>query len=46
MIAENKEKYISFSFDVAADLYNALGKVKEKKFSLDSFIALGSWQAV
>ena len=31
MIAENKEKYISFNIDVTADTYEELGEVKEKK---------------
>ena len=35
MIAENKEKYISFNFDVVVDEYvNELSKVKEKKIKL------------
>ena len=35
MIAENKEKYISFNIDVMADEYvDELGKVKEKKIQL------------
>ena len=41
VIAENKEKYISFNVDVVVDEYvNELGKVKEKKIQLrfiDSF---------
>ena len=37
VIAENKEKYISFSIDVTVDSYtNALGEVKEKKVQLRS----------
>ena len=35
VIAENKEKYISFRVDVVADKYvNELGKIKEKKIQL------------
>ena len=38
MIAENKEKYISFNADVVVDTYEELGDLKEKKFNLDSLI--------
>ena len=34
MIAENKEKYISFTVDVIVDTYEKLGEVKEKKVQL------------
>ena len=35
MIAENKEKYISFTVDVVVDWYvDELGKIKEKKIQL------------
>ena len=35
MIAENKEKYISFNIDVVVDSYtDASGEVKEKKIHL------------
>ena len=34
MIAENKEKYISFNTDVILDLYEELSKGKEKKTQL------------
>ena len=34
VIAENKEKYISFNIDVIVDKYEDLGKVKEKKIQL------------
>ena len=35
VIAENKEKYISFNIDVVADRYeDKLGKIKEKKIQL------------
>ena len=34
VIAENKEKYISFNVDVIVDKYEDLGKVKEKKIQL------------
>ena len=35
VIAENKEKYISFTIDVVVDQYvDALGEVKEKKIQL------------
>ena len=40
VIAENKEKYISFNIDVTVDMYEELGEVKEKKIQLrliDSF---------
>ena len=46
MIAENKEKYISFNIDVIVDTYEELREVKENKIQLkfiDSvrFIASG-----
>ena len=34
MIAENKDKYISFNVDVIVDTYKELGEVKEKKIQL------------
>ena len=34
VIAENKEKYISFNVNVFVDKYEELGKVKEKKTQL------------
>ena len=45
MIAENKEKYISFTVDVVADEYQDKGKTKEKKVQLrfiDSFKFMAS----
>ena len=46
VIAENKEKYISFNVDVAVDSYtDASGKVREKKIQLrfiDSFRFMAS----
>ena len=44
VIAENKEKYISFNVNVTIGEYKDMwGKTKEKKFSLDSLAALGLW---
>ena len=45
MITENKEKYISFTADVAVDEYQDKGKTKEKKIQLrfiDSFKFIAS----
>ena len=46
VIAENKEKYISFNIDVVVDSYmDNLGEVKEKKIQLrfiDSFRCMAS----
>ena len=44
MIAENKEKYISFNIDVIVDMYKELAKLNKGKSSLDLSIALDSWQ--
>ena len=45
MIAENKEKYISFTTDAKVDEYQDKGKTKEKKIQLrfiDSFRFMAS----
>ena len=34
MIAENKDKYIRFDIDVAVDMYEKFGEIKEKKIQL------------
>ena len=45
VIAENKEKYISFNINAIMGLYEDMwGKIKKKKFSLDSLTALGLWR--
>ena len=45
VIAENKEKYISFNVDVVVDIYtDDSGEVKEKKIQLRLSIALDSWR--
>ena len=44
VIAENKEKYISFNIDVIVGLCEDMwGKIKKRKFSLDLSTALGLW---
>ena len=45
VIAENKEKYISFNVDVVVDKY-WIRKVKKKKINLDLSIVLDSWRVV
>ena len=41
MIAENKEKYISFNVDVIADTYEEFSEVKEKKVQLRFIDSIG-----
>ena len=44
VIAENKEKYISFNIDVIVDMYKELAELSKGKSSLDLSIALDLWQ--
>ena len=44
MIAENKEKYISFNVDVIVDTYEELGEVKKGISNLDLSVELDLWR--
>ena len=45
VIAENKEKYISFNIDVVVDSHRTIQvKLKKRKSSLDLLIALDAWR--